>query len=93
MRRTMMTRKRNYRRRRSSAWILIASLIVLAASCSSAPKPEEEVTAKQRKAVEYSEYGHNYYNQGMYEKALELYNLALAYNGAADYLPGMARTG
>ena len=56
----------------TAASTLAFSLIVLLASCSSAPGPEEEVTAKRRKATEYSEYGNNYYNQGMYEKALEL---------------------
>ncbi len=76
----------------TAASMLAFSLIVLLASCSSAPGPEEEVTAKRRKAAEYSEYGNNYYNQGMYGKALELYELALAYNGAADYRPGIVRS-
>jgi len=70
--------------------VLLAVLLGSIPSCSSAPRPTEEVNSSKNKAVEFTEYGNNYYSQGQFEKAIELFNLALAYNGSVDHQAGMA---
>jgi tetratricopeptide (TPR) repeat protein len=61
-------------------------------ACSSAPKQPAEVTDKQNKAAEFAQSGNSYYTQGMYERALEFFKLALAYNGAVYNEPGIAQS-
>ncbi|MBN2444286.1 MAG: tetratricopeptide repeat protein [Spirochaetales bacterium] len=60
--------------------------------CSSAPNKPDEVVDKKNRAVEYAEYGNNYFNQGMYSQALNFFNLSLAYNGAVYNEVGMIQS-
>jgi tetratricopeptide (TPR) repeat protein len=61
-------------------------------ACSSAPKQKDEITEKLNKAAEYAQSGNAFYIQGMYERALEFFNLALAYNGAIYNEAGIAQS-
>lgn len=80
----------------SCSWLLpvlaLAAIINYSLACSSAPKQQEEITEKQNKAAGFAESGNTYYTQGMYERALEFFNLALAYNGAIYNEPGIAQS-
>ena len=64
-------------------------LLLLITACSTAPRPQEEVVETKNKAVEYAEYGNGYYRQGLYGKAIESFELSLAYNGSVDNQPGL----
>ena len=67
-------------------------LILLILGCSTAPEETEEVLEKKTKAAEYAEFGNNYYEQGLYEKSLQFFELALAYNGVIDNRFGIGIT-
>jgi len=69
--------------------ILLLSALLLMVSCSTAPKPQENVVVIKNRAAEYAAYGNDYYRQGLYEKAIESFELSLAYNGSVDNAPGM----
>jgi Tfp pilus assembly protein PilF len=61
-------------------------------NCSTAPKQQETVTAKKNQAAEYTSYGNDYFTQGIYDKALQFFDLALWHNMAVDNEQGMARS-
>lgn len=66
--------------------------VILMAGCSTAPREIEEVTDKKTKAAEYADFGNNYYEEGLYEKSLQFFELALANNGAIDNREGIGTT-
>lgn len=68
--------------------LLCVIIILVLAACSSLTQTLE-VTEKRNKAVEYATFGNDYYSKGLYVKALEFFNLALAYNGGIYYEAGM----
>ena len=69
---------------------LILLLLILIAACSTAPQESDEVTEKLNKAADYAQYGNDYYNQGLYDKAIEFFTLSLSYNGTIDNQIGIA---
>jgi len=70
-----------------AALLWCALLLIL--SCSTAPKPQKNVVVIKNRAAEYAAYGNEYYRQGLYEKAIESFELSLAYNGSVDNEPGI----
>ena len=71
----------------TSAVVLLSLFLLLA--CSSAPKPQEEVVEARNKAAEYAEFGNSHFRQGLYDRAIDFFELSLAYNGPVDNQPGM----
>jgi tetratricopeptide (TPR) repeat protein len=69
--------------------MLLWSAILLVCSCSTAPKPQEDIVVVKNRAAEYAGYGNDYYRQGLYDKAIESFELSLAYNGSVDNEPGI----
>jgi tetratricopeptide (TPR) repeat protein len=64
--------------------VSILLLLLLLAGCSTAPEEIDEIIEKKTKAAEYAEFGNDYYEEGLYEKSLQFFELALAYNGSVD---------
>jgi tetratricopeptide (TPR) repeat protein len=77
---------------KASCLALACVLILFITACSTAPKPKEEIIEKKNKAAEYAEFGNSYYYQGLFGKAIEFFNLSLAYNGSVDNQPGIVRS-
>ncbi len=74
---------------KASRFALECVLILFIISCSTSPKQKEEIIEKKNKAAEYAEFGNSYYYQGLFGKAIEFFNLSLAYNGSVDNQPGI----
>lgn len=59
-------------------------------SCSSAPPLPDRVDAQKNSAAGYLAYGQNDFDQGRYDQALKLFQLALSVNTSVDYSKGIA---
>ncbi len=59
-------------------------------SCSSAPAVPDRIEAQKNSAAGYLTYGQNDFDQGLYEQALKLFQLALSVNTSVDYSKGIA---
>jgi tetratricopeptide (TPR) repeat protein len=75
--------------KKMSVFLIICIPILIMTACSSAPQRKEEEVEKKNRAAEYAQYGNDYYNQGIYERALDFFKLSLAYNGAVFNEKGM----
>ena len=75
----------------SSIFLLIFTLLFIS-GCATAPEKTYEISEKKTKAADYAEFGNNYYAEGLYEKSLQFFELALAYNGAIDNRVGVSTT-
>ena len=63
-------------------WLLV--------SCSSAPPLPDRVETQKNSAAGYLTYGQNDFDQGRYNQALKLFQLALSVNTSVDYSKGIA---
>ncbi|MBN1698134.1 MAG: tetratricopeptide repeat protein [Spirochaetales bacterium] len=69
--------------------VFVIVCTVMMHGCSSAPEKKEGEVEKKNRAAEYARYGNDYYNQGIYDRSLDFFNLSLAYNGAVFNEKGM----
>ncbi len=76
-----------------SLFMLISIVVMALASCSSAPVKSDSVITRKNRAADFASFGNNYFIQGQYSQALVFFNLAFDENTAADFEPGIARTG
>jgi tetratricopeptide (TPR) repeat protein len=73
-------------------FFLILSALIQFCSCSGAPPVKEEEVELKNQAASFAEAGNKYYNEGRYDQALNVFNLALAYNGAVYNEKGLVQS-
>jgi tetratricopeptide (TPR) repeat protein len=70
--------------------LLPALCCALCLSCSTAPQTADTVVESKNQAAEFTKAGNDYFNKGLYDKALDSFYLSLAYNISVDNERGMA---
>ncbi len=74
----------------SKQYVLAVAGLWLFFSCSSAPPLPDRVDTQKNSAAGYLTYGQNDFDQGRYDQALKLFQLALSVNTSVDYTKGIA---
>ncbi|NNM54555.1 MAG: tetratricopeptide repeat protein [Spirochaetales bacterium] len=74
----------------SKHFVIVVAGLLLLFSCSSAPSLPDRVDAQKNSAAGYLTYGQNDFDQGQYDQALKLFQLALSVNTSVDYSKGIA---
>ena len=70
--------------------VFLVLVLAFTFSCSTAPQQPDTVTASKNQAADFTKAGNEAFNKGLYDKALESFYLALAYNVSVDNERGMA---